>query len=105
MKSCIICHLASKYTCPHCKINYCSINCYKIHKDNCSSNATATEKDKLTIDQLDDYSQAGVAFKQLCRTIMESNDPRLELYKSCRSNDEFNAFIQTLKKELESNCK
>ncbi|KAF8546339.1 hypothetical protein OG21DRAFT_1427222 [Imleria badia] len=32
--TCVVCqHLASKYTCASCRANYCSVVCYKTHKD------------------------------------------------------------------------
>ncbi|XP_028400916.1 zinc finger HIT domain-containing protein 3-like [Dendronephthya gigantea] len=35
MKKCNVCNLTeSKYRCPKCRILYCSVTCYKTHKDN-----------------------------------------------------------------------
>lgn len=34
--NCELCGKQSNYTCPKCKIKYCSLNCYKKHSENCT---------------------------------------------------------------------
>ncbi|KAH0828121.1 hypothetical protein J3R83DRAFT_3792 [Lanmaoa asiatica] len=41
--TCVVCqHQASKYTCASCRANYCSVPCYKQHRETCSSGPTGT---------------------------------------------------------------
>ncbi|XP_066563402.1 zinc finger HIT domain-containing protein 3 [Amia ocellicauda] len=49
MQNCIVCNEEkSKYRCPVCKIRYCSLGCYKKHKDDCVS-STSKEPAEATV--------------------------------------------------------
>ena len=46
MVTCFVCKVeASKYRCPSCKtVRYCSVACYKLHKEGCSGPSSAEAK-------------------------------------------------------------
>lgn len=50
VETCIVCDssdLAKKYRCPRCRCAYCSLQCCKVHKDQCKGvDARATESDR-----------------------------------------------------------
>merc|ERR1712151_176466 len=40
-QTCIVCNITTdKYKCPKCFMRYCSIACYRTHKESCSNNNT-----------------------------------------------------------------
>ena len=51
-KICIICHNdSSKYKCPSCQSFYCSISCYKLHKNNCDFSAKKINEEEHNEDE------------------------------------------------------
>ena len=101
MKICIICNEnASKYTCPSCSIRYCSIPCYKIHQE--KGHESVKVSDELSESELLKLSENGLAFKSLCKSIMESEDPRLQMYKTAKENSDFGSFLKEMTKTLEN---
>ena len=99
MKICIICNEnASKYTCPSCSIRYCSIPCYKIHQE--KGHEADKISDELTESELLKLSASGLEFKSLCKSIMESEDPRLQMYKTAKVNPEFGKFLKEVTTNL-----
>ncbi|EHA99578.1 Zinc finger HIT domain-containing protein 3 [Heterocephalus glaber] len=43
---CVICLQNSKYRCPACRVRYCSVTCFKKHKEQCNLKAHLVEKKK-----------------------------------------------------------
>lgn len=47
--TCIVCNITTdRYKCPKCFMRYCSINCYRTHKESCTAN-TPENKEKSAI--------------------------------------------------------
>jgi len=36
LMKCVVCAKGSKYTCPRCRVRYCSVGCFKQHKEECN---------------------------------------------------------------------
>ena len=62
-KSCFVCGSAeSKYKCPKCRSGYCSVSCYKAHKD---SAACAEARQALSSEKKGEESAAALLLRKL----------------------------------------
>ncbi|XP_044530225.1 zinc finger HIT domain-containing protein 3 isoform X1 [Gracilinanus agilis] len=65
---CGVCEERPKYRCPACRVPYCSVPCYKKHKEQCISNPSPVKKDsdnrfvktKFLEDKGNDWSVADI---------------------------------------------
>ena len=46
-KECFNCEVEGQYKCPKCFIRYCSVDCYKLHIDNCKPIKKATKRPRI----------------------------------------------------------
>lgn len=99
MTKCEVCSIIeSKYKCPKCSIRYCSLECFKAHKNDSGdcSRVPKTEQpskfellksdpDLLTMLQKDTFLQSYL------KAIESSNNPK-ELFQQLESNERFIMF-------------
>ncbi|PVU95487.1 hypothetical protein BB561_001799 [Smittium simulii] len=111
---CEICaSTVSKYTCPKCEIEYCSLECYKNEKHiQCSEGFYKTQIEENTLQPKPDNKQVAEItrmIKEHYENLLEDNDIDDEIYSKISEINEnsfdldsiWNALDQTEKKEFE----
>ncbi|KAL0216577.1 hypothetical protein P9112_008761 [Eukaryota sp. TZLM1-RC] len=117
MRKCSVCASSSSYKCPACRSPYCSLSCYKLHKDKCSGEvqssqkpmdspssfvfATLSEKQRALLDKSSKISELcnNKLFMDVATDIVTSSNPLKTLETVIRNDEEF-ACIYTYIVEL-----
>jgi hypothetical protein len=109
---CLVCNQnKSKYKCPKCAIQYCSLDCFKVHKNTCIPvNTTAgkdTKEDSTTgkDKQMEQLLESSQELKEMLRkdpilqnyltTINQADNPYEDL-EQLKENGRFAAFVDLI---------